>query len=140
MLGIHTFDVLALSDPCIHVPSHAHGWVPVKFDLFSSKQMVNLLERKVARLRIEEVDERKEAEVKDCWATLACWNVEGYANAKEHTGKIYVSSIADVGDADGSDFDDQECKDPYDKMLALMMSQGDTYRKLHTVSCSRESC
>lgn len=101
--------------------------------------MVNLLEGKVARLRIEEVNERKEAEVKDCWATLAC-NVEGYANVKEHTGKVYVSSIADVGDADWSDFDDQECKDPCDTMLALLMSQGGAYRKLHTVSCSRESC
>lgn len=120
MLDIHIFEILALSDPCIHVPCHAHGLMPVQFDLLSSKEIVDLLERKVARLRIEEVNERKEAEIKDCWATLAC-NVEGYANAREQTGKIYVGSIADVGNADGSDFDDQECKDPCDKLLALII-------------------
>lgn len=64
----------------------------MKKDLFASEERIDILQGQVSGLRVEEVDERKEEEVK-------------YA-------KIDVGFIADAVDADGSNFDDQEGEDP----------------------------
>lgn len=63
-------EVLAVSHPCIDVSSHTHGRMPVQFNLFSGEEMVNLLQGKIACLRVEEVDQRKEAEIENCQTKL----------------------------------------------------------------------
>lgn len=65
----------------------------MEHDLISTEQLVDLLQGKVPCFRIEEVDKGKEAEVEDA--------------------EIDVSAPSDVGDADRSNLDDEEGKDPY---------------------------
>ena len=48
-----------------HVADLAHGRCPMEQNLPSSEQLVNLLQCKVLRFWIEEVDQGQEAEVKD---------------------------------------------------------------------------
>jgi hypothetical protein len=64
----------------------------VKKNLFPSEQRINILQRQISGLRVEEINERKEAKVE-------------YA-------EIDVRFVADAVDADGRDFDDQESEDP----------------------------
>lgn len=56
MLNIGTFQILTLSDAGLYITGHAHGWVPMKLDLLACEQTVNLLQREVARLWVEIVD------------------------------------------------------------------------------------
>lgn len=73
-LDRNTFDFFCVSDlvrgagfgqrgTMCNVSDLAHRRSPVKHDLPASEELVNLLERQVLRLGIEEVDEGQEEEV-----------------------------------------------------------------------------
>lgn len=112
VLSIHALEILALSNPCIDVPGHAHGRMPVKFDLFSCKKVIDLLEGKVTSLRVKEIYQRKEAEIEN-WQTMEIRSDARSCGGEGHTSKVYVRSITDVRNADGCDFDNQESANPW---------------------------
>lgn len=62
MLDTSKFCVL-LSHPALGVASNSHRCVPMQLHLLASEQVVDLLESEVARLGVEEIDQRDEAEV-----------------------------------------------------------------------------
>lgn len=66
VLSIGALQVLALSNAGFNITGHTHGWVPVELDLFAGEEAIDLLQREVARLRVEEVNEREETEVENC--------------------------------------------------------------------------
>lgn len=66
-----SFRLLAIGDASIYIASHTHRWVPVKFDLFAGEELVDLFQSEIARLRVEEVNKREEAEVEDYRRILA---------------------------------------------------------------------
>lgn len=43
-----------------------HWWMPVKYDLISREQLIDLLKWKILGLRVEEPDEWDKKEVEDC--------------------------------------------------------------------------
>lgn len=62
MLDTSKFGIL-LSHATLGIASNAHRCVPMKFHLLASKQVVDLFQSEVARLGVEEIDKRDEAEV-----------------------------------------------------------------------------
>lgn len=71
---------------------HTHAVIPVQHDLFSGKQLIDLLERQESCLGIEEVEHGDEGKVEDA--------------------KVDVRLPADARDGDGGDLDDEEGEDP----------------------------
>lgn len=65
MLDLYTLSVFSMRDTCLGISSNAHGCVPLKLDFLTSKQVVNLFQGEVSCFRVEEPDEREEAEVED---------------------------------------------------------------------------
>lgn len=74
------------------VGGEAHAFGQVHDDLVAGEEAVDLLEREVLGLRVEEVDDGNEEGVED--------------------GEVDVRAPADAVDRDGHDFDDEEGKDP----------------------------
>jgi hypothetical protein len=65
MLSIYSLQVLSIRNAGLDIAGHAHRRVPVEFNLFTSEEMINLLQGEVTRFRVEVVDEREEAEVEN---------------------------------------------------------------------------
>lgn len=73
-------------DPNTFTTDFAHARLPVQLNLISGKQLVNLLQREISCLRIEEIDHREEGKVEDA--------------------KVYVCPVAEVLDTNGGNFHD----------------------------------
>lgn len=71
---------------------HTHTMIPMQHDLFSSKKLIDLLERKQSCFWVEKVEHGEECKVEDA--------------------KVDVRLPADAGDGDGGDFDDEKGEDP----------------------------
>ena len=56
-----------LSQTTLGVAGSSHRCVPMKLHLLASEQVVDLFQGEVARLRVEEVNQRDEAEVEHCY-------------------------------------------------------------------------
>ncbi len=69
-----------------------HASFPMQQNLLPGKEPVDLLQREVPRLRVEEVDERQETKIKDT--------------------EVDVGVPPNAGETDWRDLDDQEGEDP----------------------------
>lgn len=54
---------LFLAHAMVRIPRGSHRRMPVQQHLFAREQPIHLLQREVAGLGVEEVDEREEAEI-----------------------------------------------------------------------------
>lgn len=84
MLNIRLFAEL-FSKIFLWYLSGVHGPFPMQENLLASEQLVNLLQRQVLGLRIEEVDEREETCVENCTHALV-------ENFKPLSVSIYLQS------------------------------------------------
>lgn len=135
MLSGRVVHLFAVSHTSIHIACQTHRRLPVQLDLFARKEPIDLLQGKIACFRVEEVNKWQEAEVKDCQnlVNLGLKRDEGI-----HTGKINVGSIANVANADWSDFNDQECKYPF--YSVSLWKSFKVFSSSHTICCSCQSC
>lgn len=65
MLSIDCLQVLSIRHAGLDITCHTHRRMPVKLNLFTCEETVDLLQGELTGLRIEVVDEREEAEVED---------------------------------------------------------------------------
>lgn len=83
----------------------------MELDLFAREEAIDLLQREVARFRIEEVNEREEAKIENC-SRVRLLEVKLGERGARHTGKVNISTVADAGDADRCDLNDEEGENP----------------------------
>ena len=92
LLVMHNLSRLTTRALLRSLSRNTHAVVPVKQDLGTSEELVDLLERQKSGLGVEEVDEGNEEGVKDT--------------------EVDISLPADARDGYGGDFDDEEGEDP----------------------------